>query len=395
MEDLFKDIPANARFKGPLDLPKPLLEFELMQEVTAIANKNNTSLSLMGGGIYPHFIPSAVKHIISRSEFYTAYTPYQAEASQGTLQAIYEYQTFICRLTGMDATNASMYDGGTSVAEAALLACRQTGRKEIVISSAVNPRYREVLKTYAKGAELFVREVDFYMENGTTILPALDDNSACYIIQQPNFFGCIEDVLSLADSIHKNGSLFITVVDPISLGLLKPPGEYGADIVVGEGQSLGISQSFGGPGLGILAVKKELLRQIPGRIVSRTTDLDGKDGFILTLQAREQHIRRERATSNICSNQALCALSACIYLSLVGGKGLKNIGALCLEKSNYLKSKVGSIFKAPTFKEFVAKSDSKLGIDLEQFYPSLKGMRLLSVTEVYSKDLLDKLALEL
>ena len=295
----------------------------------------------------------------------------------------------------MDATNASMYDGGTSVAEAALLACRQTGRKEIVISSAVNPRYREVLKTYAKGAELFVREVDFYMENGTTILPALDDNSACYIIQQPNFFGCIEDVLSLADSIHKNGSLFITVVDPISLGLLKPPGEYGADIVVGEGQSLGISQSFGGPGLGILAVKKELLRQIPGRIVSRTTDLDGKDGFILTLQAREQHIRRERATSNICSNQALCALSACIYLSLVGGKGLKNIGALCLEKSNYLKSKVGSIFKAPTFKEFVAKSDSKLGIDLEQFYPSLKGMRLLSVTEVYSKDLLDKLALEL
>lgn len=388
MEDLFVDIPKSVILKKELNLPEAVSDLELLKELHEVSMKNDISPQLLGGGIYSHFIPSALKQIVSRSEFYTAYTPYQAEASQGTLQAIYEYQTYICRLTGMDVSNASIYDGATAMVEGAFMACRSTGRKNIIVSSAVNPMYREVLKTYAKGAGLKVFEVDFDIKTGTTFVPQLNEQAACFILQQPNFFGCIENIDQLADNVHSQGALFVVGVDPISLAILKPPSEYNADIVFGEGQSLGIPKSFGGPGLGILAVKETYLRQMPGRIVSRTVDIDGKTGYILTLQAREQHIRRERATSNICSNQALCALSACVYFSLMGKTGFKKVAELCLQKSNYLKKKIGSIFSAPTFKEFVA--DVKMGgVDLEQFYPKLSRKRLLCVTELYSKKELD------
>ncbi len=374
------------------DLPKPLSDIELLDEINKLGAKNIPSLNFLGGGIYNHFIPSAVKQLISRGEFYTAYTPYQAEASQGTLQSIYEYQTMICRLTGMDVANASMYDGATAMAEAAFLACRATERKEIVVSSTVNPMYRQVLKTYAKGAGLTVKEISYNKTTGMTDISELSEKTACVILQQPNFFGCIEEVTGLADKIHANGSLFIVSADPISLGLLEAPGVYGVDVVVGEGQTLGIPQNLGGPLLGIFAAKEKYLRQVPGRLVSRTVDVANKEGFVLTLQAREQHIRRERATSNICSNEALCALSACIYLSLMGEKGLKKVAGLCLQKSNYLKSKTGSIFSGNTFKEFVVKTDKNIGIDLSPFYPELKGSRLVCVTEVYSKAAIDAVA---
>ena len=375
------------------DLPAPLSEIELLDELKSASEKNILSLNLLGGGIYPHFIPSAVKQLVSRGEFYTAYTPYQPEASQGTLQSIYEYQSMISYLTGMDVSNASMYDGATAMAEAAFLACRVTGRKEIVVSSTVNPRYRQVLKTYAKGADLAITELPYDKKTGQTFQPAnsLTPATACIILQQPNFFGCIEEVKGLADQVHANGSLLIIGADPISLGLLEAPGNYGADVVVGEGQSLGIPQNFGGPLLGIFSAKEKYLRQVPGRLVSRTLDVDGRQGFVLTLQAREQHIRRERATSNICSNEALCALSACIYLSLMGKQGLRKIAELCLQKSNYLKAKTGSVFSGSSFKEFVVKTDKNIGIDLGQYYPELKGSRLVCVTELYTKKMLDKI----
>jgi len=363
------------------DLPEPLSEPELLAELLAQSQKNSAPGQFLGAGIYNHFIPSAVKHIISRSEFYTAYTPYQAEASQGTLQVIYEYQSLICALTGMGVANASMYDGATALVEAALLACRVTGRSEVLISSAVHPEYRKVLKTYAAGADLKVIEIPYDIKTGLTLIPrSLDPLTSCLILQQPNFFGCIEEVQGLADKTRKEGGLFIVSVDPISLGILKPPGEYGADIVTGEGQSLGSPQNFGGPGLGIFAVKSDLLRQIPGRLAGKTIDVEGKAGYTLTLQTREQHIRRERATSNICSNEALCALAACAYLSLMGKAGLKKVAGLCLQKANYLKKRLGSPFSAPTFKEFVSKS--KGGLPLGQFYPELKDFSLVCATEL-------------
>jgi len=380
-EDFFSSIPEIVRLKRPLDLPSPLSEIELLSELEALSKKNKPGNNFLGAGCYDHFIPSAIKHIVSRSEFYTAYTPYQAEASQGTLQVIYEYQSLICALTGMDAANASMYDGATAMAEAVFLACRATGRNKISISSAVHPEYRKVLKTYAKSADLELIEVPFDIKTGLTDhkFIALSD-SACFILSQPNFFGCIEDASSLAKRVHDAGALFIVSVDPISLGILSPPGEYGADVVVGEGQSLGSPQNFGGPGLGLFAVKSKFLRQMPGRLAGRTVDVDGKKGYTLTLQAREQHIRRERATSNICSNEALCALAACAYLSLMGKKGIRRIAEICLGKSNRLKKTLGSPFSAQTFKEFVAFS--KDGLPLEGFYPELKDYSLICATEL-------------
>lgn len=395
--ELFQDIPDKVKLKKLFGLPKPLSEPELLEELKQLSEKNNPS-GFLGGGSYNHFIPSVVKHIISRSEFYTAYTPYQAEMSQGILLAIYEYQTMICELTGMDTANASMYDAATAMAEAAFLACRATGRKEILVSSAVHPDYRKVLKTYANGANLPVKEIPYDKTSGLTPnTQHLTPNTSCFIIQQPNFFGCIEEVKGLADAIHSNGSLFIVSADPISLGLLKAPGDYGADVVVGEGQSLGNPQSFGGPGLGIFALKKPLVRQIPGRVVGQTVDADGKRGFCLTLQTREQHIRRERATSNICSNEALAALAATVYLSVMGKQGLRKVAELCLQKANYLKKKLGKkvVFSSPTFKEFVVKTNKKVGLDLGRFYPDLKGARLICVTELAKKPDLDKLVKEL
>jgi len=417
IENLFKDIPQEVKIKEALKLPSPLPEAELLKHLRDLSERNadvDHYASFLGGGAYNHFMPSAVKHIISRAEFYTAYTPYQGEASQGILQAIYEYQTMICNLTGMDVANASMYDGGTALSEAALLASRFTGRKEIIISSTVHPEYRAVLKTYANGAGLNLIEIP-YTEQGLTdrekVKKSISENSCALIIQQPNFFGCLEEVFELTDIIRSKNGLFIVSVDPISLGLLKPPSEYGADIVVGEGQSLGNQLSFGGPYLGIFACKKDFMRMMPGRIVGLTVDLEGRRGFALTLQTREQHIRRERATSNICTNEALAALAATVYLSLIGKSGLKKVAELCLQKANYLKSKLSELngfsisFSAPTVKEFVVKLpmpsielNKKLleekiigGLDLEKFYPELKNHMLFCATEMILKEDIDRL----
>ena len=285
----------------------------------------------------------------------------------------------------MDVANASMYDGATALAEATLLASRVTRRNKIVVSPSVHPDYRKVLKTYANGADLELCDEEFNTDKGQI---------ACYIIQQPNFFGIIEKIDGLADVIHKRGALFIVCADPISLGILKAPGDYGADIVVGEGQSLGNPQSFGGPGLGIFAVKRPFMRQMPGRVAGQTTDKEGKRGFCLTLQTREQHIRREKAPSNICSNEALAALAATVYLSVMGKTGLRRVAELCLQKAKYLKNKFkGQLaFSAPTFKEFVVKTDKKIGLDLEQFYSELKDCRLICVTELTKKEEMDKIA---
>lgn len=401
--DLFADIPASVRLQIPLDLPKPLSELELLKEMAEQSQKNQASDPFLGAGSYNHFIPSAVKHIISRSEFYTAYTPYQAEASQGTLQAIYEYQSLICELTGMEVANASMYDGATALAEAAFMACRLTGRKEIVVSQTIHPHYRQVLQTYCAAADLSVKEIPYDVKSGLTPSPdsrLLTPDSACLILQQPNFFGCIEDAHKFADAIHRAGALYIVSVDPISLGLLRPPGDYGADIVVGEGQSLGLPRNFGGPGLGLFAAKNGSLRQMPGRIVGATVDTDGKRGYVLTMSTREQHIRRERATSNICSNEALCALAATVYLSLMGKTGLRKVAELCLQKANYLKNKLRATpccslpFPAtPCFKELVVKTEKKIGLDLGSYFPELAGCRLICVTELCEKEALDNLIL--
>ena len=395
--DLFQDVPASVRLKKPLDLPAALSEPELLEEISRQAEKNIPASTFLGGGSYNHFIPSAVKHLVGRAEFYTAYTPYQPEASQGTLQAIYEYQSMICELTGMDATNASMYDGATALAEAAFMACRITGRKEIVVPTSVHPHYREVLKTYCTAADLTLIELPYNLDI-EAVSNKLSATSACLLLQQPNFFGNIEDINGLADKVHAQGALFIVCIDPISLGILKAPGDYGADIVVGEGQGLGIPRNFGGPGLGLFATKKEFVRQMPGRIVGKTVDSDGKRGFVLTLSTREQHIRRERATSNICSNEALCALSACIYLSLMGKQGLRKVAELCLQKMAYLKSLIPSspayslLFPStPSFKETVIKTDKRVGLDLSNYYPELKGCRLVCVTELTKKVEIDDL----
>ena len=398
IQSFFADIPAPVRLKNPLDLPPPLSEPELIQALTEQSEKNREATSFLGAGCYKHFIPSVVNHLVGRSEFYTAYTPYQAEASQGTLQTIYEYQTMICELTGMGAANASMYDGATAMAEAAFMACRITGRKEIAVSSAVHPHYRQVLKTYCKAADLTLTEVPYDQKDGLTTGDCrLKTGGSCFILQQPNFFGNIENIQGQAAEIHAQGALFIVSVDPISLGLIKPPGEYGADIVVGEGQALGNPQNFGGPGLGLFAVKKEFLRQMPGRIVGATVDAEGKMGFVLTLSTREQHIRRERATSNICSNEALCALAACVYLSVMGKAGLKKVAELCLQKANYVKKALGEKVLWPThsFKEFVVKTDKKVGVPLGRFFPELKGCRLLCITELNKKEALDQLIAEI
>jgi glycine dehydrogenase subunit 1 len=395
--DLFADVPAGVRLKAPLDLPNPLSEPELIKELTEQSNKNKPAPSFLGAGSYDHFIPSALKHIIGRSEFYTAYTPYQPEASQGTLQAIYEYQSLICKLTGLEVANASLYDGATALAEAAFMACRITGRKEILVPQTVHPHYREVLKTYCRAADLKLIDVPFDQKTGLTSYPIpLTKDSSCLIIQQPNFFGSLETVDGVADKVHAAGALLVVSAEPISLGLLKAPGHYGADIVVGEGQSLGLPRNFGGPGLGIFATRQEFLRQMPGRIVGLTSDLDGKRGFVLTMSTREQHIRRERATSNICSNEALCALAATVYLSLLGKSGLRLVAELCLQKANYVKGRLGKAvpWQTPTFNEFVIKTDKQVGLDLSLFYPELKGRRLVCVNELVNKEELARLILD-
>jgi len=362
-DELISNIPQQVRFNGDLNLPEALSEMEVIEELNALANENQdtqTFVSFLGGGAYDHFVPSAIGAITSRSEFYTAYTPYQAEVSQGTLQAMYEFQTMVARLTGMDVANASMYDGATALAEAMLLSVAHKKRKEVVVAGKINPNAIAIMETYGHGQDVIIRQSA--LENGgadlASVRELVSDKTAAVIVQQPNFFGCLEDVHELQKIAAEHKSLFIVSADPISLGVLDAPGNYGADIVVGEGQGLGNTQSYGGPYLGLFAVKKQLLRKIPGRLSGMTIDKDGNQGFILTLQTREQHIRREKATSNICTNQALNALCACIYMSLMGKEGLTQIATLSMQKAHYLADEIQKLdgfelkFSRPFFKEF-------------------------------------------
>jgi len=415
IDDLFKAIPGKVKIDSISTVPpRGISEIELKGSLENLSKKNLNAkelVSFLGGGSYNHFIPSTVKHIISKSEFYTAYTPYQPEISQGMLQSIFEYQSMICDLTGMDAANASMYDGATALAEAASLAVHSTGKKEVIVSRAVNPNYRQVLNTYAAGAGWKIVEFSYDQTLGISdfddAAKKISDKTACLILSNPNFFGCIEDLEKFSKLARSKGALSITSIDPVSLGILKRPGDVGIDIVTGEGQSLGLPQSFGGPYLGIFAVKKDHLRSMPGRIVGETVDTKGRRGYVLTLQAREQHIRREKAFSNICSNEALCALAATVYLATMGKSGLREVAGQCLQKANYAKKKLSRsvAFKSPSFKEFVIKLPTSIdkvnkklldnniigGLDLGKYYPELKGHMLIAVTEMVKKKEIDRL----
>ena len=372
IDELFaRIIPEEARFQGALDLPPALSELEVRKVVESLARQNRADLTLfIGGGVYDHYIPAAVKHIVSRSEFYTAYTPYQAEVSQGTLQAMYEFQSAICDLTGMEVANSSMYDGASALAEAALMALRiQKKRNRILYSEDLNPRYRQVLHTYTRRQDLEIVEVPTDPRTGQMDLnfveDALDDRTAALLFQHPNYFGILEEPFRLRELTERVGALLVVAFDPISLGILEPPGAYGADIAVGEGQPLGLPLGFGGPYLGLFAAREKYLRQMPGRIAGATVDAEGKRGYVMALQTREQHIRREKATSNICTNQMLCALTALVYLSLMGKEGLREVAEQSAQKAHYLADQLTRIpgvrlaFEGPFFREFVLELEGK------------------------------------
>ncbi len=420
VEDLFSDIPQEVRLQREMDLPPALAESEVLKHLNSLAAKNkhfNNCVSFMGAGVYDHFIPSLIKHITGRSEFYTCYTPYQPEISQGILQAIFEYQTMICQLTGMDVANASMYDGGTAVAEGAIMGCGATRRSKALVSSSVSPFYREVLKNYFNSRGLDLEEVP--LKDGHTDLDELEkmlgDDVASVILQQPNFFGLIEEMDGVADMVHNHKAALVVSADPLSLPLLPAPADYGADIVVGEGQALGVPASFGGPLLGIMAARSKFVRQLPGRIAGETVDSEENRGYVLTLQTREQHIRREKAASNICSNQALVALGASVYLAAMGPQGMREVAEQCLQKAAYARESITalegyeSVFPGVPFKEFAvtvpgnpAELNKKLleknilgGIDLNPFYPELKNTMLFAVTEKRTRAEIDTLVREL
>jgi glycine dehydrogenase subunit 1 len=433
VEELFADIPAEVRFPD-LDLPAGLSELEVVRLMQGLAAQNanlDQYACFLGAGAYRHFIPAVVEHILGRGEFYTAYTPYQPEVSQGTLTAIYEYQSLVCQITGMEVANASMYDGSTALAEAALMAARLTRRDRLVVSRAVHPEYQAVVKTYTQGIGLTLTPGPAPTGRGESLLPLplgegwgegksgqtdLDDvkrlvdaDTAAVLVQYPNFFGCLEELGDLADIAHQAGALLVVSVDPIGLGLLKPPGEFGADIVTGEGQALGTSLSFGGPYLGLFATRMQYVRQMPGRVIGQATDSQGRRGFVLTLQAREQHIRREKATSNICTNEALVALAATVYLAAMGKGGLKRAAELCYHRAHYAADQISRLkgfalaFDAPFFKEFAvrlpqapAAVNAHLfdrgiigGYDLGRDYPELANTMLVCVTEMNPKDEID------
>ena len=402
IEELFQDIPENLGHTQ-FSLPSPLSELELKKELSRLASRNaspDNYACFLGGGSYRHFIPSTVEHVIGRSELYTAYTPYQAEVSQGTLQGTYEYQSLVCQLTGTEVSNAGMYDGSTAAAEAAIMACLITKRGKVAVSTAVNPTYREVISTYVKARNLSMETVELDSE-----LPA---DCACLVVQQPNFFGYLEQMETHAQKAHDANALFIALVDPISLGMFKPPGHYGADIAVADGQALGNPTSFGGPGLGVFACRQEYLRQMPGRIVGKTVDVDGKPGYVMTLVTREQYIRRERATSNICTSEALMALAAAVYLATLGKTGLRHVAELCYHKAHYAAERIAGlkgysfVFPEPFFKEFAIRcpvAPSAInralfkegiigGLDISHIIDN--GM-LLCVTEMNTKQEMDKL----
>lgn len=418
VDEFFCCIPEKARLKQLLKLPKAVSEPEITRELTDMVRCNqgaHTMPSFLGAGCYNHFIPKVVDHLAGRSEFYTSYTPYQPELSQGMLQSFFEYQTMMCELTGLDASNASLYDGATAVAEAALMSLAITGRNKVVISKTVHPEYRTVLKTYMHDLSKAVNLMEIGYKDGITDLAelksAVDNNTACVLFQTPNFFGAIELAEEISTIIHNAQGLLVSVVNPVSLALLKPPATYGADIAIGEGQVLGNTMSFGGPHLGFMVVKKDYVRKMPGRIVGQTVDTEGKRGFVLTLSTREQHIRREKATSNICSNEGLLALRAAIHMSALGKQGLREAAEQSLQKTHYLASKIAKkpgyklLFKSPFFNEFVLQCpkpasviNKKLldkgilgGLDLSRFYPELKNTMLMAVTEMNTKEEMEKL----
>ncbi len=417
VEDLFKDIPKELQLGRELNIEGPYSEMEIVRHMKGLSGKNKGTDDLvcfLGAGAYDHYIPSLIKHIAGRSEFFTAYTPYQPEISQGTLQAIFEYQTMICSLTGMDVTNASMYDGATACGEAAVMAVDATRRKSIVVSETVHPEVKKVLKGYLELRDIDLVEVE--MADGVTDIDKLKSvvgkETAGVIIQNPNFFGIIEDMTEVEKITHENKALLINYVDPISLGILKSPGELGADIVVGEGQSLGNSLNYGGPYLGFLATTSKLIRKMPGRIIGQSEDVDGKRAFVLTLQAREQHIRRYKATSNICSNQGLVALMASVYLTTLGKQGIREVAMQSTQKAHYALNEITKsgkykpLFNKPFFKEFAVTSNidsSKVneellknnilgGYELKKEYSELDNGLLLCVTEKRTKEEIDTLA---
>ena len=413
---LFTAIPSEIR-NPQITLPQVLSELEAQNWFHELSMRNEhtkSHLSFLGAGAYEHFIPSIVRHVIGRGEFYTSYTPYQPEASQGTLQTLFEYQSLICELTGMDVSNGSHYDGSTALAESVLMTLHETKRKKILVARSVHPDYRQVVNTYFKGTDFQVEEIPFknHFELDLDFLKThLNEDVASVVVANPNFFGLVEDLKELEALTHKNGSLLVLVSHPLSFGFYKTPKEWGADIVCGEGQPLGIPISFGGPWLGYIATTRALMRRIPGRLVGLTQDSAGRRAFCLTLQAREQHIRRERATSNICTNQALCAIAACVYMASIGKTGIGRIAELNLENAYYLRSALssfkdieiltsGSIFNefAVRFRKPAQKINEGLfkkgilgGLSLERFYPELKNSTLLCATETKSKDDLDQL----
>jgi glycine dehydrogenase subunit 1 len=417
IEELLVKIPAKARLSRPLNLAPALAEMDLIRHMKALADRNadaDAHACFMGAGSYDHYIPSPINHLISRGEFFTAYTPYQPEASQGTLRTIYEYQTMIAELTGMDVANASVYDGASSLAEAALMAHAVTERNEIILSRGVNPLYRRVTATYGGGPGVRLR--DAAAPDGVTDLAAakklVGPKTAALVVQSPNFYGCLEDIAAAAEIAHAAGALLVIVADPVNLGVLEAPGKLGADIVVGEGQGLGVPMGFGGPNLGVFGAKRDLVRRMPGRLVGATVDRDGQRGFVLTLQTREQHIRRAKATSNICTNVALCALMATIYLATLGRQGLVRVGELSTAKAHYAAERLARIpgvslrFTAPFFKEFalrlpkspervvvkLAKQGILAGVPLKTFDRGLADCLLVAVTEKRTKAEIDALA---
>ncbi|MFO7898236.1 MAG: aminomethyl-transferring glycine dehydrogenase subunit GcvPA [Planctomycetota bacterium] len=430
VDELFEVIPPSLRpkthelFDGArpserprsFDLPPGQSELAVRRELRALARRNATDLiAFVGGGFYDHFIPAAVDALAGRAEFYTAYTPYQAEMSQGILQAMYEYQSAVCRLTAMEVANASLYDGGTSLYEAMMMAIRLTGRPKVVIDACVSPIYRRMMECYTQNLDIEMDTVapDVNRTNRERLRALLDDRAAAVILQNPNFFGTVEDLSDLVDAAHDVGALAIASVYPISLGLLTPPGRMGFDIVTGEGQSVGLPLSFGGPYLGFMACRKEHVRKMPGRIIGATHDTEGRRGFVMTLQTREQHIRREKATSNICSNEALCAVRAIIYLSLLGRHGLRRVATMCAASARYARRRLTAIpgvellSDAPTFNEFALRlpvtnaaevvtqlieKGIAAGFPLGRYYPDLRDCLLVAVTEKRTKEEIGHLA---
>jgi len=418
VDELFRDIPEEVRLKRPLDLPPAVPDPDLLAHMRRLADRNTDCDRLacfLGAGAYDHFVPSTVPHLALKPEFLTAYTPYQAELMQGELQAIYEYQTMMCELTGMDVANASMYDGASATGEAASMAADLTKRAEVLVSTAVHPEYREVLRTYTSHLPITVR--DLPARDGVTppeaARQAVTDATAAVIVQSPNFFGSIEDGDALASAAHARGALLVVAIaEPVSLGLLRPPGAYGADIVTGEGQALGNALNYGGPYLGMIATRDAFVRRIPGRLVGRTVDTEGRPGYVLTLQTREQHIRRAKATSNICTNEALNALVAAVYMATLGKQGMRDVAELCARKAHYARTRIAAVpgysiaWDAPTFNEFVvrcpmppAEINRRLlehgilgGLPLGRFYPDLADCWLLCVTERRTREEIDRLA---